>query len=194
MKKLFEIDGNEKRRILEMHENATKRNYLSEQETPATTPPPAQPQNTTGAEVTGTETIDKVKDAASLNKFYDYAGFGITGDKINKSFKMANDLGFNVTNDDELQSNTEARNAIDKIYEDFKTIASTYTLAELCAEVVPNKGNFGVEGKINSTSVLMKAKNKATDLGWCGAKQPSKSAQERMAKQKAFKDSKSQGF
>jgi hypothetical protein len=31
MKQLFKIDESEKRRIIEMHENATKRNYLSEQ-------------------------------------------------------------------------------------------------------------------------------------------------------------------
>ena len=36
MKQLFKIDEFEKRRIIEMHENATKRNYLSEQgQTPA---------------------------------------------------------------------------------------------------------------------------------------------------------------
>jgi hypothetical protein len=34
MKKLFEIDNSEKQRILEMHQNATKKNYLSEQNTP----------------------------------------------------------------------------------------------------------------------------------------------------------------
>lgn len=33
MKKLFEISSEEKQRILEMHENATKKNYLSEQST-----------------------------------------------------------------------------------------------------------------------------------------------------------------
>ena len=33
MKKLFEIDNSEKQRILEMHQNATKKNYLSEQNT-----------------------------------------------------------------------------------------------------------------------------------------------------------------
>jgi hypothetical protein len=33
MKQLFKIDESEKRRILEMHENATKRNYLMEQGT-----------------------------------------------------------------------------------------------------------------------------------------------------------------
>jgi hypothetical protein len=31
MKRLFEISSEEKQRILEMHESATKRNYLSEQ-------------------------------------------------------------------------------------------------------------------------------------------------------------------
>ena len=31
MKKLFEISSEEKQRILEMHETATKKNYLSEQ-------------------------------------------------------------------------------------------------------------------------------------------------------------------
>jgi hypothetical protein len=32
MKQLFKIDESEKKRILEMHENATKKNYLSEQD------------------------------------------------------------------------------------------------------------------------------------------------------------------
>ena len=40
MKKLFEIDNSEKQRILEMHQNATKKNYLSEQ---TTTPPRTVP-------------------------------------------------------------------------------------------------------------------------------------------------------
>ena len=34
MKRLFEISSEEKQRILEMHESATKKNYLSEQSTP----------------------------------------------------------------------------------------------------------------------------------------------------------------
>jgi hypothetical protein len=42
MKKLFEIDNSEKQRILEMHQNATKKNYLSEQNTPNKTDAPAQ--------------------------------------------------------------------------------------------------------------------------------------------------------
>ncbi len=164
MKKLFEIDGNEKRRILEMHENATKRNYLSEQETPATTPPPAQPQNTTGTEVTGTETIDKVKDATSLNQFYDWGGAGMNKDGgYNKTINMAYRVGFtNIKNAEDLQANPEARAAIDKVYEDFKTIAKTYTLAELC-------GNPTAKAGIDPSS-LGKATNRAKDLGWCPTK------------------------
>lgn len=38
MKQLFKIDESEKRRILEMHEKATRKNYLNEQN-----PPPAEP-------------------------------------------------------------------------------------------------------------------------------------------------------
>jgi hypothetical protein len=38
MKRLFEISSEEKQRILEMHESATKKNYLSEQETQPTKP------------------------------------------------------------------------------------------------------------------------------------------------------------
>ncbi len=46
MKKLFEIDNSEKQRILEMHQNAVKKNYLSEQaatQTSQQTPPKAKP-------------------------------------------------------------------------------------------------------------------------------------------------------
>jgi hypothetical protein len=42
MKKLFEISSEEKQRILEMHESATKKNYLSEQAAQQT-PPQATP-------------------------------------------------------------------------------------------------------------------------------------------------------
>jgi hypothetical protein len=165
MRKLFEIDENEKRRILEMHENATKNLYLNEQPTPSTTPPPSQPENATGGEIEGTKTIDKVKDAASLNKFYDWGGEGITNGVINKTPNMALRVGFNnIKTAEELQANPDARAAIDKVYEDFKTIAKTYTLAELC-------GNPTVKAGIDRNS-LAKATNRAGDLGWCGTKTP----------------------
>jgi hypothetical protein len=42
MKKLFEISSEEKQRILEMHESATKKNYLSEQTVQQKVPVPGQ--------------------------------------------------------------------------------------------------------------------------------------------------------
>jgi hypothetical protein len=65
MKKLFEIDENEKRRILEMHETATKNLYLSEQPTQTT---PGQPQ--AGAEIEGQRyRLPGIVDKASLITF-----------------------------------------------------------------------------------------------------------------------------
>lgn len=46
MKNLFEISSEEKQRILEMHVSATKKNYLSEQETQPTTQPTGTTQTT----------------------------------------------------------------------------------------------------------------------------------------------------
>jgi len=160
MKKLFEIDENEKRRILEMHENATKRNYLMEQ---PVTPPPAQPENTTGAEVYGTQTIDKVKDAESLNKFYDWGGVGING----KTPNMAYRVGFtNIKTAEELQANSDARAAIEKVYQNLKMVVQKYTLSELCGNPTAKEG-------IDRQSLAI-ATNRAKDLGWCGTKTSSK--------------------
>jgi len=47
MKKLFEISSEEKQRILEMHESATKKNYLSEQVTQPTKQSTTKPVQTT---------------------------------------------------------------------------------------------------------------------------------------------------
>ena len=48
MKKLLDISSEERNRILEMHQNATKKNYLMEQ-------PTTQPgQNTQGVDINGT--------------------------------------------------------------------------------------------------------------------------------------------
>ncbi|CAB4130190.1 hypothetical protein UFOVP117_300 [uncultured Caudovirales phage] len=68
MKKLLDISSEERNRILEMHQSATKRNYLSEQ-----TPVPNNTQ-TQGIDINGTQykMTNAVKDAASLSKFLDY--------------------------------------------------------------------------------------------------------------------------
>ena len=71
MKKLLDISSEERNRILEMHQSATKRNYLSEQN-----PQPGQPTNTQteGIDINGVKykLTNVVKDAASLAKFLDY--------------------------------------------------------------------------------------------------------------------------
>jgi hypothetical protein len=69
MKKLFEIDENEKRRILEMHENATKKLYLSEQ-TVTGTPTPGAPgtQQPRAAAVEINGVIYNIRDIDSVEK------------------------------------------------------------------------------------------------------------------------------
>ena len=74
MKRLFEISSEEKKRILEMHESATKRNYLNEQN--------PQPQSSTaasvepeGVEINGTTyklTNAVGRDNTSLTTFLNY--------------------------------------------------------------------------------------------------------------------------
>jgi hypothetical protein len=83
MKRLFEISSEEKQRILEMHESATKRNYLMEADPinppkqvttkPAQTSQPTDTQ-TEGIDINGVKykLTNVVKDAASLTKFLDY--------------------------------------------------------------------------------------------------------------------------
>ena len=69
MKQLFKIDESEKKRILEMHENATKKNYLMEQGTPQTTQPPQQSTVTTseGTMINGKKyTIENIKNEKIL--------------------------------------------------------------------------------------------------------------------------------
>jgi len=68
MKKLLDISSEERNRILEMHQNATKKNYLMEQ-------PTTQPgQNTQGVDINGAKYLltNAVKDAATLSKFLNY--------------------------------------------------------------------------------------------------------------------------
>jgi hypothetical protein len=81
MKQLFKIDESEKRRILEMHENATRRNYLMEQGTPApntpqpTSPPARQEVQPSGNVVNGkTYKIQNITDDSSL---YLFTNFGL---------------------------------------------------------------------------------------------------------------------
>ena len=77
MKQLFKIDESEKRRIIEMHENATKRNYLSEQGNAQPTQQPQQREPFTSASGVKYK-LPLIKDAANpedqLNKFVNING------------------------------------------------------------------------------------------------------------------------
>lgn len=70
MNKLFEIDENEKRRILEMHENATKNLYLMEQ--------PTQQTNTQQPQI-GLPTLTTTD---LLNKFINFGPSASVPDRI----------------------------------------------------------------------------------------------------------------
>lgn len=101
MKQLFNIDESEKRRILEMHENATKKNYLVEQDvqpTSTTTPQQREPfTSKSGVKyklpaITSDETLSKfvsvANEGASASKLQGWGLKGITEDgKIDESGK-----------------------------------------------------------------------------------------------------------
>ena len=85
MKKLFEISSEEKQRILEMHESATKKNYLSEQAAQQT-PPQATPNPS--YEVNGVKYyLPFITDQDTFNRF---AEFDMTADALKS-------VGVNVT-------------------------------------------------------------------------------------------------
>jgi hypothetical protein len=68
MKKLFEIDENEKRRILEMHENATKNLYLTEQPTAG-----VDTQQQDGVEIDGSRyKMNGITDKTTLDSFVNW--------------------------------------------------------------------------------------------------------------------------
>jgi hypothetical protein len=76
MKQLFKIDETEKKRILEMHENAVKRNYLNEN-TPAPQPQGEPAQAARAHDITGNldggtagkTTLPKIKTVEDWSKF-----------------------------------------------------------------------------------------------------------------------------
>ena len=84
MKQLFRIDESEKKRILEMHENATRKNYLGEQETPAA----ATDSSTTPQQREPFTSASGVKYKLPL----------ITSDEILNKFINANNGGVNDAN------------------------------------------------------------------------------------------------
>jgi transcriptional regulatory protein LevR len=92
MKKLFEISSEEKQRILEMHESATKKNYLSEQAAQQTPPKPKpNPSYTDASKVK--YYLPFITDADTFSKF---AEFDMTVDALKS-------VGVNVTKAPEVK-------------------------------------------------------------------------------------------
>jgi hypothetical protein len=167
MRQLFKIDESEKKRILEMHENATKKNYLSEQET---TTPPQQPS---GPEINGkTYKIENIKNAESLNQFINW---GVprtspesTSDTRKYDVTMANQLGYSYEGTELPEKpgadvDSEPVKKIKQVYADMDKIAQNYNLNDLC------RGKNMNLTLLNDKSLTI-AKNRAIALGWCVGK------------------------
>jgi hypothetical protein len=186
MKKLFEIDENEKKRILEMHEKATKRNYLSEQETPQTTQPPQQSTVATseGTMINGKRyTIENIKDETSLNQFVNWGisskdedskrNPGSVSRGVAEAAKKLNPQKYGTMEPDEVRQNSETplgRQAIEdvnKSYEEFDKIAQNYTISELCSKSPGLKS--GIQQNILSLAQIRVGRY---ELNWCGAAEP----------------------
>jgi hypothetical protein len=179
MKKLFEIDENEKKRILEMHEKATKRNYLSEQETPQTTQPPQQSTVATseGKPLTNYKnyTIENIKDETSLNQFVNWGtkkgepDFGKSPNVTQRSDAyMARMVGFPNMEDEDLRQVTghpdyeKVHAALDKSYLEMDKIAQNYTISELCGKP---EVKSGIDPK---TLEIARIRVSNMGLNWCG--------------------------
>lgn len=166
MKKLFEIDENEKKRILEMHETATKNLYLNEQGTPQS----AASTASEGTRIDGRlYKIEKILNKDSLNKFINWGlnptdNASTSDDKI-YDVRMANQLGFAYEGSELPEkpagdADSEPVRKIKQVYRDLDKIAQNYQLRDLCRG---RNLNLNLE---NEKSLTI-AKNRAVRLGWC---------------------------
>jgi hypothetical protein len=190
MRKLFEIDENEKRRILEMHERATKNFYLSEQPTPQPTSPPElqEPVTSTGTVIDGkTYKIENIKDKASLNLFLTNSVNG--GFLVNRA--MAGVFGINFVRDprldpDDVEKGDEATGAeFMKAYDDMDNIAQNYTLQELCSY-----NNEPSKITLNYPKTLGYSVDRVKNLGWCGKTDLQKRQEAKAAEREKIKSEK----
>ncbi len=166
MRQLFKIDESEKKRILEMHENATKNLYLSEQGTPPQAASPAA----TGTQIEGkTYKVEKIKNKDSLNSFINWGtprtDGEVTSDTRKFNVSMANQLGYAYQGNELPEKpgadvDSEPVKKIKQVYGDLDLIAQNYKLSDLCK---------GKDLKLNlqNTNSLNIAKNRAVSLGWC---------------------------
>mgnify|MGYP003342690034 CR=1 FL=1 len=89
MRQLFKIDESEKRRILEMHENATRKNYLSEQGNQTNNTPRQPFKDTNGNEYK----LPAITDYSALNTLVDITDLDLKPLKTD----MKNRVAFFVT-------------------------------------------------------------------------------------------------
>jgi hypothetical protein len=202
MRQLFKIDESEKRRILEMHERATRKNYLGEQETSTTTgntggaptpqptsPPELQePVASTGTVIDGkTYKIENIKDKASLNLFLTNSVNG--GFLVNRA--MADIFGINFVRHPLLEPGDVERGdeatgiAFSKAYDDMDNIAQNYTLQELCSY-----NNEPSKITLNYPKTLGYSVDRVKNLGWCGKTDLQKRQEAKAAERKKIKDEK----
>jgi hypothetical protein len=161
MRQLFKIDESEKKRILEMHENATKKNYLNEQGVPETAA-------SSGTKLNGkTYKMEKIIDDTSLRQFLNW---GINSAELAKGPHTIN-VGMVNTATGRNYTVAPERTAepgpgdpyflVDIITKDLDLIAQNYTIDELCK---------GVDKKLPLKSIksLEIAKTRVQSrLGWC---------------------------
>ena len=174
MRQLFKIDESEKKRILEMHENATKNLYLSEQGTPPQAASPAA----TGTQIEGkTYKVEKIKDKDSLNSFINWGtprtDGEVTSDTRKFNVSMANQLGYAYQGNELPEKpgadvDSEPVKKIKQVYADLDLIAQNYTLAQVCKGTFP-KQEGGQQPNLSQSAEFSKtiAKNRAVSLGWC---------------------------
>ena len=84
MRQLFKIDESEKKRILEMHENATKKNYLGEQTTQPTSTTAPQQREPFASENGVKYKLPAITSDDILSKFISVASEGASASKLQR--------------------------------------------------------------------------------------------------------------
>lgn len=165
MKKFLTIDESEKSRILEMHQNAIKNHYLSEQGTQS---PQTTAASTEGTKLNGkTYKIANIKDEASLNQFLNW---GVLSRETAKGAREIN-LGMINTATGKALTKMPERTAnpsgndpyalVNNITNDLDLIAQNYTTDEVC-----KKSDKGL--KLNNKDKSLEiAQQRVRMLGWC---------------------------
>jgi hypothetical protein len=149
MKQLFKIDESEKRRILEMHENATRRNYLMEQGTPApattgnqkTLPKKETTFNTItdfyGIDMPVKTSLLKMKSADDINKLTSMMPQNQElVDEINSKVKAMGSLGKETTIGFPSATDENTKNLTYKYLNVLMTAPIWNIVTRICGEVV----------------------------------------------------------